>query len=68
MSVEIARAFDKSGISQAAARGICKDFNRVWYAGSLHKHKTCGISDQVLSFILSFLSNMQLQMVLDGEP
>ena len=45
---------------------ISKAFNRVWYAGVLH-NKSYGISGQVFGFILSFLSNRQLCVVLDWK-
>ena len=46
---------------------IFKAFDRVWHAGLLHKLKSYGISGQILSLISSFLSNRQLQVVLDGK-
>ena len=49
------------------ALDISKAFDRVWYAGVLHKLKSYGISGQIFSLISSFLSNRQLQVVLDGK-
>ena len=46
---------------------ISKTFNRVWYAGLLHKYKFYGISGQTFGLISSFLSNRQSQVVLDGN-
>ena len=46
---------------------ISKAFDRVWYAGLLHKLKSCGISGQIFGLISSFLSNRQLRVVLDGK-
>ena len=43
-----------------------KRANIVWHAGLLHKLKSYGISGQIFGFISSFLSNRQLQVVLDG--
>ena len=57
MSHRIARAFNRSGATQAVAVDISKAFDRVWHAGLLHKFKSCGISDQVFGLISSFLSN-----------
>ena len=49
------------------ALDISKAFERIWHAGLFHKLKSYGISGQVLGLILSFLSNRQLQVVLDGK-
>ena len=38
----------------------------MWHAGLLHKLKSYGISGQISGLISSFLSNRQLQVVLDG--
>ena len=46
---------------------ISKAFDRVWHAGLLHKLKSYGISGQIFGHISSFLSNRQLQVVLDGK-
>ena len=46
---------------------ICKAFDRVWHAGLLHKLKSYRISGQIFGLISSFLSNRQLQVVLDGK-
>ena len=64
VSDRIARAFNMSG---AAAVDISKDFYRVWHAGPLHKLKSYGNSGQILGLISSFLSDRQLQVVLDGK-
>ena len=63
----IARAFNRSGATRAVALDISKAFNRVWHAGLLHKLKSYGISGQIFGLISSFLSNRQLQVVLDGK-
>ena len=67
MSDRIARAFNRSGATRAIALDISKAFVRVWHAGLLHKLKPCGISGQIFGLISSFLSNRQLQVVLDGK-
>ena len=67
VSDRIARAFNKFGATQAVALDISKAFDRVWHAGLLHKLKSCGISGQIFGLISSFLSNKQLQVVLDGK-
>ena len=46
---------------------ISKAFDKVWHVGLLHKLKFYGISDQTFGLISSFLSNRQLQVVLDGK-
>ena len=67
VSDRIARAFYWSGATRAVAIDISKAFNRVWYAGLLHKLRSYGISGQIIGLISSFLSNRQLHVVLDGK-
>ena len=52
VSDRIARAFNRSGATQAVALGISKAFDRVWHAGLLHKLKSHGISGQIFDLIL----------------
>ena len=49
------------------ALDISKAFDRVWHACLLHKLKSYGISGQIFGLTSSFLSNRQLQVVLDGK-
>ena len=67
VSDRIARAFNRSGATQAVALDISKAFDRVCHAGLLHKLKSYGISGQIFGLMSSFLSNRQLQVVLDGK-
>ena len=67
VSDRIDRAFNRSGPTRAVALDISKAFNRVWHAGLLHKLKSYGISGQTFGLISSFLSNRQLQVILDGK-
>ena len=67
VSDRIARAFNKSGLTQAVALDISKTFDRVWHASVLHKLKSYGISGQLFGLISSFLSNRGLRVVLDGK-
>ena len=67
VSDRIARAFNRSGATQAVALDISKAFDRVWHTGLLHKFKSYGISGPIFSLISSFLSNRQLRVVLDGK-
>ena len=64
VSDRIGTAFNRSG---AVALDISKAFDRVWHAALLHKLKSYGISGQIFGLISSFLSNRQLQVVLDGK-
>ena len=48
VSDRIARAFNRSGATQAVALDISKAFDRVWYTGLLHKLKSYGISGQII--------------------
>ena len=65
VSDRIARAFNRSGATQAVALDISKAFDRVWHAGLLQKLKPYGISGQIFGLIPSFLSNRRLRVVLD---
>ena len=56
VSDRIARAFNRSGVTRAAALDIFKAFDRVWHDGLLHKLKPYGISGQIFGLISSFLS------------
>ena len=50
ISGRIARAFNRSGTTQAVALDISKAFDRIWHAGLLHKCKSYGISGQIFGF------------------
>ena len=63
ISDRIARAFNRSGATQAVALNISKAFVRFWHAGL----KSYGTSGQIFGLISSFLSNGWLQVVLDGK-
>ena len=67
MSDRIARAFNRSGATQAVALDIFKAFDRVWHAGLLQKLKSYGISGQIFGLVSSLLSNRRLQVVLDEK-
>ena len=67
VSDKIARAFNMSGATRAVLLDISKAFDRIWHAGHLHKLKSYGISGRIFHLISSFLSNRQLQVVLDGK-
>ena len=66
-SDRIARAFNRSWATRTLALDIFKTFDRVWHAGLLHKLKSDRISGQIFGLTSCFLSNRQLQMVLDGK-
>ena len=63
----MSRSLNRYGATRAVALDIFKTFDRVWYAGLLHKLKSYGISGQILGLISSFLSNRCFQVVLDGK-
>ena len=67
VSNSITRAFNSSWATRAVALDILKAFDRVWHAVLLHKLRSYGISGQIFGLISSFLSNRQLQVVLDGK-
>ena len=55
------------GATRAVALDISKVFDRVWHAGLLDKIESYGIWGQIFGLISSFLSNRQLQVVLNGK-
>ena len=67
VSGRITRAFNRSGATRAVALDISKVFDRVWHASLLYKLMPYGISGPKFGLISSFLSNRQLQVVLDGK-
>ena len=46
---------------------MSKAFDRVWHEGLQYKLECCGISDSLLSFITSFLTNREQRVVLNGK-
>ena len=56
-SDRIARAFNRSGATQAVAVDISKAFDRVWHAVLVDRLESYGISGQIFGLISSFLSN-----------
>ena len=67
LSDRIARAFNRSGATQAVALDISKAFDRVWHAGLYRNRKSYRISGQIFGLISSFHSNRWLRVVLDGK-
>ena len=65
--IKLLGLFNRSGATRAVALDISKAFDRVWYAGLLHKFKSYGSSGQIFGLISSFLSNRRLRVVLDGK-
>ena len=55
VSDRIARAFDRSGATQAVALDISKAFDWVWHADLLHIKFVVKISGQIFGLISSFL-------------
>ena len=64
VSDRTATVFNRSGATRAIRLDISKAFDRAWHVVLLHKHKSYGISGQMLGLISSFLSN---RVVLDGK-
>ena len=67
VSDRIARAFKRSGFTQAVTLNISKAFDKVWHAGPLHKNKSYGIAGQIFGLISFFVSNISLQVALDRK-
>ena len=63
----ITRSFNKSGATLTIALDISKAFNKVSHACIFHKTKTYETSGQLFCLILSFRSNIQLQLVLNRK-
>ena len=53
--------------TQVVALDVSKNFDRFWHAGFLHILKSYETSSQVFVPILSFFSNRQLRVVLNGQ-
>ena len=67
VSDRITRVFNRSGVTRAVAIDTSKAFDRVWHAGLLHRLTSYEISGQIFCLISPFLSNRQLQVVLDRK-
>ena len=65
--IELLGLLTNCGATLALTVDICKAFDRVWYVGLLHKLKSYWISGQIFSLISYFLSNRQLEVVVDGN-
>ena len=66
----IAKSLKKSGAIRAVALNISKALhrvNRVWHACLFHKLKCYGILGWIFVLISSFLSNIWLPVILNGE-
>ena len=66
VSDRVVGAFNRSWATQTVALDIPKTFDRVWYAGLLHKLNSYGISSRIFGLI-SVISNRWLWVVLDGK-
>ena len=53
--------------SRAVFLDISKAFDKVWHEGLVFKLKTYGISGPLLTLIVSYLSNRQQRVVLNGK-
>ena len=54
MSDSIARAFSRSGATEAVTLDISRAFDRFWHAGLLYKLRSYKISGQIFGLILFF--------------
>ena len=66
---EILVAFDQypTRETRAVSLDISKAFDKVWHEGLIGKLKSNGIQGKVLNLIISFLSNRQQRVVLNGK-
>ena len=53
--------------SRAVFLDILKAFDKIWHEGLVFKLKTYGISGPLLALIVSYLSNRQQRVVLNGK-
>ncbi|CAE1315900.1 unnamed protein product [Acanthosepion pharaonis] len=60
------RALQNNGEARAVALDISKAFDRFWHAGLLRKLQGYGITCRLYNLIQSFLSNLELMVVLNG--
>ena len=67
LSDRIASVFSRSDATRAVVLDISKAFDRVWYAGLLHKQKSYGISGHIFGLISYFSSNRSFLMVLNRK-
>ena len=63
----IYRALDRCGEAKSIALDISKAFDRVWHAGLLSKIRSFGISGKIYAIVKSFLSERQINVVLEGQ-
>ena len=45
---------------------LSKAFDKVWHKGLLYKLRKAGISDQLLNWVKSYLTNRQQRVVING--
>ena len=66
---EILMAFDQypTRETRAVFLDISKAFDKVWHEGLISKLKSNGIQGKLLNLIISFLSNRQQRVVLNGK-
>ena len=63
----IYRALDRCGEAKTVALDISKAFDRVWHSALLHKIRSFGISGKIYAILKSFLSERQINVVVDGQ-
>ena len=60
------QALDAGKEVRAIFCDISKAFNRVWHAGLIHKLKSAGISDNLLSWFTNYLTGRKQRVVMSG--
>ena len=63
----ICEAVDKGKEVRAVYCDISKAFDRVWYKGLHFKLSTIGCSESIKNLLLSYLSNRQQRVVINGQ-
>ena len=63
----VSEALDKGRETRTVVLDISKAFDRMWHKGVLHKLSSYGICGYVLGIIKSFLSDISLRVVVNGQ-
>ena len=57
------RTLELTSEAQLVALDISKAFDKVWHKGLLHKLQSYGVSGEMHSIILAFLTNHKMKVV-----
>ena len=63
----IYNSLDAGGEPRDITLDISKAFYKVWHAGLFHKVRAYGVAGRILSILESFMQELPLKVVLDGQ-